>query len=215
MSSSDVSGSTAEVTLAFNWRSPEEHCAFLEEKIDIDLGFYYTKKYIATAFWSQLSMPINLALTFITALTTAQANTTGLLPEHLYSTISIAALILSVLNTFFRPHIQMSKNAEIMREYAKIGSSFEEIYYGNATVPASIEGYKTVQKTIADLRDKEGAETINFITDFIHLVARNSCLRSKQKWLDMNRSIMNRTASAMRQEQVAMVRRRRGCCQLL
>lgn len=174
----------------FTWASPEEHCSFLEEKIDVDLGFYYTKKYIAAAFWSQISMPINLALTFITALTTAQANTTGMMSEHMYSTISIAALILSVLNTFFRPHVQMSKNAEIMKECFKIASDFEKIYYSNLSTADSINAYQDIQGKIYELRDKEGTDTINFITDFIHLVARNCCFRSKQKWLDMNRTIM-------------------------
>jgi hypothetical protein len=175
---------------AFAWANPEEHCLFLEEKIDVDLGFYYTKKYIAAAFWSQISMPINLALTFITALTTAQANTTGMLPEHIYSTISIAALILSVLNTFFRPHVQMSKNAELMRDCSKIASDFEKIYYSNDSTESCITSYQGIQSKIYELRNKEGADTINFFTDFIHFVARNCCFRSKQKWLDMNRTIM-------------------------
>lgn len=180
-------------TSAFTWGSPEEHCSFLEEKIDVDIGFYYTKKYIATAFWSQISTPINLSLTFITALTTAQANTTGMLPEHLYSSISVAALIISVLNTFFRPHVQMSKNAEFMKECGKIASEFEAVYYGDETTADSIVKYKQIQKKMSDLRDKEGVDTINFMTDFIHLVARNCCFRSKQKWLDMNRIIMEQS----------------------
>ncbi len=175
---------------AFNWAHPDEHCLFLEEKIDVDLGYYFTKKYIATAFWSQISMPINLALTFITALTTAQANTTGMLSDNVYSMISVAALILSVLNTFFRPHVQMSKNAELMREYSKIGSEFEAVYYGDANTIESIDAYKSIQKRISELRDKEGLDTINFITDFIHLCARSCCFRSRQKWLDTNRTIM-------------------------
>jgi hypothetical protein len=185
---------------AFTWSSPEEHCMFLEEKLDVDLGFYYTKKYIAAAFWSQISMPINLALTFITALTTAQANTTsGMLSEHIYSTISIAALILSVLNTFFRPHVQMSKNAELMKECSKIASDFEKIYYSNDSTQTCIQSYQGIQAKIYDLRDKEGADTINFITDFIHFVSRNCCFRSKQKWLDMNRSIMEASRARNRE----------------
>lgn len=40
----------------------------------------------------------------MTALTTAQATTDNLLSQQNYVALCLATLILSVLNTFFRPH---------------------------------------------------------------------------------------------------------------
>lgn len=164
---------------------------FLERKIDSDLGFYFWKKYVSTAFWAQISMPINLSLTFITAVTTAQANSSGLIPSSLYSNISIAALIISVLNTFFRPHLQMMKNGEMMKAWSIVGTDFEEIFYNNMSDADSIVEYKKIQKRMMELRDKDGADTMNFLTDFIHFVARKTCLRKRQRWLDLDRSILH------------------------
>jgi len=52
----------------------------LEKKIDEDLGYNYYKKYIAASFWAQISLPINLVITFITAITTAQATSENIIP---------------------------------------------------------------------------------------------------------------------------------------
>lgn len=51
------------------------HLVSVEDNLDKLLGFYYWKRYIAAAFWSNLSTPINLAITLMTAMTTAQATT--------------------------------------------------------------------------------------------------------------------------------------------
>jgi hypothetical protein len=48
--------------------SDENFLDFLESKIDNDLGYYFWKKYIAAAFWAQISTPLNLMITIMTAL---------------------------------------------------------------------------------------------------------------------------------------------------
>ena len=71
----------------------------LEARLNKDLGFSWWKKYIAAAFWSNISTPVNLAITILTALTTGQATTSNLLSQRTYVNISIATLLLSVINT--------------------------------------------------------------------------------------------------------------------
>ena len=93
----------------------DEYVVFLENKLDTDIGYFYWKKYIASAFWAQISMPINLIITLMTAITTAgQANSPNLLPKEVYVKISIVTLLITVLNTFFRPHEQMTNNIDIV-----------------------------------------------------------------------------------------------------
>ena len=45
----------------------------IEKFLDAKIGFYWWKKYIAGAFWSNVATPVNLFITLVTALTTGQA----------------------------------------------------------------------------------------------------------------------------------------------
>jgi hypothetical protein len=171
------------------FKQKNKYIEFLENKLDTDLGFYFWKKYIA-----QISMPVNLTITLLTALTTAQATSPDLLPHNVYVNISIATLLITVLNTFFTPHSQMTKNIEIMKKWNEMGAQFEEAYYSQTKyddVEGAITSYKNIQKEMNDLRQLEGPETMNFLTDLIHLVAKLTCLRNHEKWLDNDRTIMN------------------------
>jgi hypothetical protein len=159
----------------------------LENKINEDIGYYYSKKYIAATFWSQISMPINLCITLLTALTTGQAATETLLSNLTFINISVATLILSVLNTFFRPNIQMNRNIELMKKWQKIGNDFEIVYYSPdkyKTFKESVEKYINLQKEINQQKQSEGADTVNFLTDLFHMIALCTCLRKKRKqWI--------------------------------
>jgi hypothetical protein len=61
----------------------------------------FWKYYIAVAFWSNIATPINLCITIMSALISAQANSDDLLLVNVYKDISIGFLLLSTLNTFF------------------------------------------------------------------------------------------------------------------
>jgi hypothetical protein len=170
---------------------------FLEKKLNIDLGFYYWKKYIAAAFWSQVSMPISLVITLLTAITTAQATAPNLLPDTVYRNISITTLVITVLNTFFRPHAQMTQSLEAMQRWNALGIEFEKIYYSdiNNVETAVVNSEKTrdaylqLQEKINTLRAAEGPTTTNFLTDLIHIISIHTCLRKSQKWLDFEKQV--------------------------
>ena len=168
---------------------------FLENKLNVDIGFYYWKRYVAASFWAQLATPINLAITLMTALTTAEANSPGIISVNIYKQIAIATLVITTLNTFFRPYEKMITNIEIMKKWNAVGIEFESIYYSDLNnnydknesiqdVVQTITEYQKVQGKLNEIRKSEGPTYINFLTDFIHLIAMRTCLRGKEKWLD-------------------------------
>ncbi len=173
---------------------------FLEKKIDQDLGFYFWKRYTAAAFWTQISTPINLLITLMTALTTAQSASSNILPEEAYKQVAIATLIITTLNTFFRPHVQLTYNTEQLQKWNEIGIEFENAFYGKRNIDtlsteaieAKVIDYKRVQEKINTQRKAEGVGAINFITDMVHLVAMRTCIRKYKHWLDRDRQIQKK-----------------------
>ena len=169
----------------------------LENKLDTDLGWYYWKKYVAAAVWSQVSMPINLMITLLTALTTAQASSSNLLPDELYKNLTYVTLLLTVLNTFFKPHEKLQNNVKYLKEWQTQGVEFEKVYFGelaicvrggnlncidNKTLESLEQAYLKVRDGINTQRQKEGPEMINFFTDLIHITAFYTCILKYQKW---------------------------------
>jgi hypothetical protein len=119
-----------------------EKLYILRHKLDKEIGYNYWKKYVASAFWSQISTPINLTITFLTAVTTAQSQSENLLSQSIYSQIAITSLIITTLNTFFRPHTQYAANTEYLSKWKTLGIEFEKEYF-NRMEEESIEAYKS------------------------------------------------------------------------
>ena len=176
---------------------------FLKGKLDRDLGFFYWKKYIAAAFWAQIATPINLMITLLTALTTAQATSPDLLSHSLYVNISVATLVITTLNTFFRPHTKMMENTEYMKKWNELGLEFEKLYYSDTennslsrdNCEMKIAELSALQDKMNELRKEEGPSSQNFLTDLIHILCVSTCLRRYQRWLDNDRHIMRTIAA--------------------
>lgn len=157
----------------------------LKDKLDTDLGFYYWKYYIAGAFWSNIATPINLCITILSALVSAQANTDSLLPKNLYKDLSIALLLLSTLNTFLRPHIQMNENVQLKQKYDALGAEFEQVHFSQGTDVSKYIKYEEIAKQMNDLRKSDSPISQNYLTDLIHIICRRTCLKGKNLWLDL------------------------------
>ena len=174
----------------------------IETKLNIEIGYRFWKKYVTAAFWSYISMPLNLAITMMTALSTGQAATDNLLPKSIYINISLATLVVSVLNTYFRPYVQMNQNIDYMNKWSVMGFHFEEIYYGEkktlAQINHRIEQYAALMKDINELKKTEILETQNFLTDSIHLALRSCycCLKNKNSWLALDETLKKEDADA-------------------
>jgi hypothetical protein len=177
---------------------------FLMKKIDRDIGYNFWKKYVASAFWSQISTPINLIITFLTATTTAQAQSPDLLPQNIYSQVAIVSLVITTLNTFFRPHTQFTTNSEFLQKWSDIGVRFEKEYYDKVivkfyteeeiqNVKKKILNYEKIQEDMNIIRKSEGSSTVNFITDLLFVICYSTCIRKYKRWLDHDQKIAKDT----------------------
>jgi len=155
------------------------------EKLNKDIGFYWWKRYVAAAFWANISTPFNLAITLITAMTTGQAATHELLTTSLNLKLSISALIISTINTFFRPHDQMNEHLNKMTDWAKFGGKFDTIYYKPddtlTQVRAKIIECYALWNEINTYHVTQSYKN-NFITDLIHLSSKYCCLKGKKEF---------------------------------
>lgn len=185
-----------------HFKDRKEHLEALETKINTEIGFRFWNKYVSAAFWSNISLPINLSITMMTALSTGQATTQNLLPQGLFVNISVATLIVSVLNTYFRPHVQMNKNLEMMNKWNVLGCEFEEIFYSEKKllehVDTNISRYEALIRKMNDLKKTENLETQNFITDIIYTILRSCecCLKHKNSWLALDESLKQENEQA-------------------
>ena len=157
----------------------------LKEKLDTDLGFYYWKYYIAGAFWSNIATPINLCITILSALISGQANTDSLLPSNIYKDLSIALLLLSTLNTFLRPHLQMNENVQLKQKYDALGAEFEQVHFSNESNEDKALKYESIAAEMSKLRQTDSPTSQNYLTDLIHIICRQTCLKNKNLWLDL------------------------------
>ena len=175
----------------------------IETKINIEIGYRFWKKYVNAAFWSYISLPINLSITMLTALSTGQATTNNLLPQTLYVNISLATLIISVLNTYFRPYVQMNQNIEYMNKWSVLGCKYEAIYYSEKETQEHLDErlskYEELLKEINDLKKQEILESQNFLTDSIHLGLRSCvcCLKNKTSWLSLDKTLKRENEMAV------------------
>ena len=156
----------------------------IKEKLDKDIGFYFWKYYIAGAFWSNIATPINLCITIMSALVSAQANSDDLIPVNIYKDISIGLLLLSTLNTFLRPHIEMNSNIEMKNKLDEFGTRFDEICYSNDTKETKDEKYNLLSNELSKMRINESPVSQNYLTDLIHIVSINWCLKDRERWSD-------------------------------
>ncbi len=167
-----------------------------QNKLNRDISWFYWKKYIASVFWSQLSTPVNLSITLMTALTTAQANAPELLDTEIYKKITIATLILTVINTFFRPHEKAQHNKEYMKRWNLVGIEFEKVYYSKksnivnscADGDDAVADYEKVEEKVNELRQKEGPDVTNFVVDLIHFICYLTCLKKYRYWVVMDKA---------------------------
>lgn len=169
----------------------EDELKTIQKNLDKEIGFYYWKKYIASAFWSNISTPINLAITLLTAITTGQATTEHLIPQNIYVNLSIATLIISTLNTFFRPHTQMNENITEMKKWNEFGSKYSNIRNNleeneedtpDQKNKAKLLAYRRLQRDIHDYLTNQASVNQNFLTDLIHIFSRQTCLKGRENW---------------------------------
>ena len=163
----------------------------LENKLNGELGDIWWNKYISSAFWSNISTPINLAITILSAITAGQATTNNMLTKGLFLKISLASLLLSTLNTFFRPHSQLMTNMTAIKSINEFGAKFEVIYYSDCGTEEEYERryleYTALSQEFNKYQIGQSPEEQNFFTDLIYwIIKKNSILKNTYRWLDVD-----------------------------
>ena len=154
------------------------------DKINSDIGFYWWKRYIYSAFWSNISTPINLSIVVFTTLTTGQAATQTLLTPETTTILSSVTLFVSIFNSFFKPYEQMTQNQKILQEWANIGEQFDEIYYDRVyTLTEKKERLVKLETLFKSMSSLKRANDNNYCIDFIYIFIRMICIRKNINWV--------------------------------
>jgi len=146
----------------------------LEKELNKSIGHYWWKSYINSAFWNNVSTPVNLIITVLRALTTAETTTKELFSEDNMYRISLSTLLLSTLNTFFRPSQQLATSNENMTKWRELGNEFEKIGLDNNINNEKLEKLKKLMEKVLDIRR---IHRTNYLTDLIHLASRALCIK--------------------------------------
>jgi hypothetical protein len=159
----------------------------IRDRLNEYIGKRYWKTYCAACFWGNISTPVNLCLTIATALTTGQAATQSLLNNEVFVDLCVSTLVVSTVNTFFRPHTMLSDALGELTEWNKIGLRFEELYYAS---PESLDELKDLQgkyrKLQSDIHEMQQSSPQKnaFTTDLIYRIGRSCCLKGgKERWV--------------------------------
>ena len=156
------------------------------EKINTDIGYYWWKRYIYSAFWSNVSTPINLSIVVFTALTTGQAATQTLLSPQTTTILSSVTLFVSIFNSFFKPYEQLTQNQQILQDWAKIGDEFDEIYYNRVyTHEEKIARLVSLEKLFKSMSTLKRANDNNYCIDCMFIFIRLICIRKNITWVQL------------------------------
>jgi hypothetical protein len=155
-----------------------------DDAINKDTGYYWWKRYIYAGFWSVSSNPINLCITIFTAITTGQSATGSLFGESVTTSISVSTLILSVINTFFKPPEQLRLNQVLKDKWADLGVEYEEVHYQiSHSIADKKKKLENIQKLYSKVVSLKKNDDTNYFIDLIFLLARFMCIRKEIKWL--------------------------------
>jgi hypothetical protein len=166
------------------------------EKINADIGFYWWKRYIYSAFWSNISTPINLSIIILTALTTGQNATQNLISPETSTILGATVLFVSIFNTFFKPHEQLVKNQSIMEDWVAVGIKFDEIYYNRVyTVEEKTARLNSLEDLFKSLSVLKRSSDNNYLIDLLYCCVRFTCIRNNLPWIKINKAntILNKS----------------------
>ena len=150
------------------------------EKINNDIGYYWWKRYIYSAFWSNISTPLNLAIVVLTTLTTGQSATQSLISKELATILGSVTLFVSIFNSYFKPYEQLTQNQSILQDWAKLGEEFDEIYYDRVYTPIEKLGrLQSLEKLFKSVSSLKRSNDNNYCIDLLYICIRLICIRKQ------------------------------------
>ena len=157
--------------------------AELKVYLDTWIGFYYHEQYYCTWFWTNISMPINLALTLSTALMAAQASSTSsLLSEHDYMILSFTTMILTTVNSYFKPQIKSMESNSVLTKWIELGYKLDDIIFSIKSIEDQYSSYKDL---FVDMNKQAASQAgnRNFLTSWWHFGLRKWYGASSENWI--------------------------------
>jgi len=152
-------------------------------KINYDIGYFYWLLYIYSAFWNNISTPINLAITILTALTTGQSASQNLISTSLNTQLGIAVLLLSIFNTFFRPYHQLTFNRQVTKKWCKLGTKFDKLYYNkDYNNKDRFIKLKKLQNLFDEVNLLKREHESNYFIDFFFIILKYIYIRNRIFW---------------------------------
>ena len=156
------------------------------EKISADIGYYWWKRYIYAAFWSNISTPINLSIVVLTTLTTGQAATQSLLSKEVTTILGSVVLFVSIFNSFFKPYEQLTQNQQILQQWTAIGDDFDEIYYDRVyTREEKLIRLANLEKLFKSMSALKRMNDNNYCIDLLFILIRMICIRKNITWVQI------------------------------
>ena len=147
----------------------EKEVSRLKEYLNIRIGFNYNKTWHCASFWTNISTPINLALTLLTALLAADASSTGnLISQNQYMILSFTTMILTTLNSYFKPYIKSTDVNDTLTKWIEQGHGLENLEFSNNNLKTKYEGYMKLLNDTNSLIKLQASKDKNFLTDGFH-----------------------------------------------
>jgi hypothetical protein len=163
------------------------------DKINKDLGYYWWKRYIYTAFWNNISTPINLSIIILTALTTGQSATQNLITKELSTILGAVTLFVSIFNSYFKPYEQLTQNQIILKQWSSLGQEFEKIYYNRVyTLHERKVRLNVLEQLFSKVSKTRRDDDNNFCIDFLFIFIRLICIRDNITWLNETEIVQDR-----------------------
>lgn len=174
----------------------EDEISGYVDKLNFDIGYNFWKCYVYCAFWSNIATPLNLTITILTALTTGQSATNKLISESTNTNLGIAALFISIFNTFFRPTQQLNDNTQVKNQWIELGTKFEEIYYNKVY---NIEEKKVklnqLQSLFKENNQLKRLDNANYFIDLLFIIAEYFCIKHNIYWIPKQNGINTNSRS--------------------
>jgi hypothetical protein len=162
----------------------------IHEYLNIWIGFYYNQTYYCGWFWTNVATPISLTLTILTAINAAQSSTKTFIPEDVYTILSFTTMILTTLNSYFRPSVRSIDANTRLVKWIGFGHQLEQLTF-DVLVPGKekFEKYQTLLKEMDGFVCVQAAQERNFITDWWHSLMRWKNGDESELWLSWGQKI--------------------------
>lgn len=174
---------TTPTTTTLNIDDIEDEIKCYIDKMNKDVGFFWWKRYIYSAFWQNISTPINLSIVILTAFTTGQSATSNLISANTTTILGVVTLFLSIFNSFFKPYEQLSTNQKHLHDWAGLGEELDEIYYDKVyTIDEKLARLKKIEKLFKKVSNLKRTDENNFFIDLLYLIIRRTCIGGNIRW---------------------------------